>query len=122
MKSIFSSVLILLSVAGISQLATASEAENKLIAWAHKYPSGKQKHSLFDEAELRVPLSHLSRIDQRRLRKIYAVETPIEFEDGYLIAHVCKPHLCPGENAVVVIRPHDQSLAVRNQWGQTRLI
>jgi len=106
-------LLIAVSFAALSHPAGASEVESRLLAWAGKYPVPKVgKSTFFEEPEIRKTLSHLTSVDRRRLLTTFAVESPIELIQGFLVSHRCKPHWCPNENVVVVVRPADLAVLV----------
>lgn len=45
---------------------------------------------------------HLAPADLRRLTRTYAVETPVEAIEGFVVARVCMPHACPQSHALAV--------------------
>lgn len=105
MKHLMFPVFLLLALGGNSTEAQSKFAHLK--TWVGKYPTDQDKkpvRKFFDLPEVRGQLQKLlDKQDLQRLTKEYAVETPIELNDNYLVIHVCKPHDCDGENATLAI-------------------
>ena len=102
-KSIFRSFC--LSAVSFSFAATPDWAE--LQFWAGKYPADRDssQRTLFKRAPLQSTLQQLLPSAERKTLQQLTVESKVQERGAYLVAHLCRPHNCPSDAAMVVVQP-----------------
>ena len=93
---------------GMATLSVAAEPDwAALQFWSGKYPSDQDssKRTFFKRAPLQSALlSILPKSELQTLRQL-AVESKVQARGAYLVAHICRPHNCPSDAAMVVVQP-----------------
>lgn len=93
-----------------------AQSFSDLEKWVGHYPwdgPGKKEQDFFKLPEIERTLAKLlSKKDLKKLTQTYVVGVPIELVEGYLLVEKCKPHNCPGKNAVLAVEVKSSSLFV----------
>jgi len=93
---------------GLVSAALAGQPDGAALQfWSGKYPSDKDssQRSLFKREPLQSAIQTLlPKAEIKTLRQL-TVESKVQERGGYLVAHVCRPHNCPADAAMVVTQP-----------------